>query len=277
MKYTSDSEFTTVLRFVLDMQLAWNTFVEEKNLPIEGSVIILKNNRHGDLKFNIENANVPESSLGIFGKMMENVNYEVFTSSTVSVKQTKGEHGEPIFGINCETPFWFTVHISYDIKNGGRNGLKVPFCEDGDNSVWYDADKMKFITKGDVKKRNSDNLEKNKETCVSLVEKYGEDKAGKIIKFFDNLFKDLKETTSEKYPGSVFFYTLNDDGLKNVWMEQDSKNERLWCHWTGFWSFFEKEIGLDYSETQSLVKTMVEQHLNREVSTPIVIIGVQIT
>jgi hypothetical protein len=102
----------------------------------------------------------------------------------------------------------------------------------------------------------------------SLVNRYGERDAGRIIHFFDNLFKDLKETTSEKYPGSVFFYTLNDDGTKKVWMEQDAKSGYLWCPWSGFWSFFEKEIGLGYSETQSLVKTTVGQHLNRQVGTP---------
>jgi len=102
----------------------------------------------------------------------------------------------------------------------------------------------------------------------SLVEKYGKEKSKKIIKFFDNLFKDLKETTSEKYPSSLFFYTLNDDGSKKVWMEQDSKNGRLWCRWDGFWSFFENEMGFNYYETQSLVKTMVEQYLNREIGTP---------
>jgi hypothetical protein len=90
----------------------------------------------------------------------------------------------------------------------------------------------------------------------------------RIIHFFDNLFKNLKETTSEKYPGSVFFYTLNDDGSKKVWMEQDLKNEYVWCRRDGLWTFFEKEIGLDHSETQTLVKTVVEKHLNREVGTP---------
>jgi hypothetical protein len=102
----------------------------------------------------------------------------------------------------------------------------------------------------------------------SLVKKYGEDKTGEIIKFFDDLFKDLKETTFEKYPGSVFFYTLGGDGSKKVWMQQDGKNECLWCRWNGFWSFFENEMGLNYSEIKSLVKTMVEQHLNCQVGTP---------
>ena len=106
------------------------------------------------------------------------------------------------------------------------------------------------------------------QTRASLVEKYGEEKTEKINKFFDDFFKDLKETTSEEYPDSVFFYTLNDDGSKKIWMEQDSKNKILWCLWNGFWSFFVNEIDLEYSETQSLVKTMVEQHLNRQVGTP---------
>jgi hypothetical protein len=93
-------------------------------------------------------------------------------------------------------------------------------------------------------------------------------KQDKVKKFFQDLFKELKETTSEKYPDRVFFYTLNDDGSKKVWMEQDSENGYLWCRSNGFWSFFENEMGLNYSEIQTLMKTMVEQHLNREVGTP---------
>jgi hypothetical protein len=107
------------------------------------------------------------------------------------------------------------------------------------------------------------------QTRASLVEKYGEEKVEKIIKFFDDLFKDLKETASKKRPGSIFFYTLGDDGSKKVWMEQDSKNGFLWCRWSDFWSFFENEMRLNYSEIQSLVKTMVEQHLSREVGKPV--------
>jgi uncharacterized protein YqkB len=105
---------------------------------------------------------------------------------------------------------------------------------------------------------------------VSIVEKYGEEKAEKIIKFFDDFFKDLKETTFENYKDNVFFYTIDNTGTPKIWMEQDSKNGRLWCRWSGFWSFFENEMKLDYFETQSLVKTMVEQHLSRPVGTPVV-------
>jgi hypothetical protein len=93
-------------------------------------------------------------------------------------------------------------------------------------------------------------------------------KQDKVKKFFDDLFKDLKETTSEDYPDGVFFYTLNDDGSKKVWMEHDTKSKTLWCRGKGFWSFFIKEMGLNYSEIQTLVKTMVEQHLNYDVGTP---------
>jgi hypothetical protein len=136
-------------------------------------------------------------------------------------------------------------------------------------SIVLSSDGEFIITSNqDLHKKN----EKNNTNCnnlrPTLSAKYGDEKAEKIIKFFDELFKDLKENTSEKFPNSVFFYTLNDDGSKKVWMEHDSKYGNLWCLWNGFWSFFENEIGLDHIEIQSLVKTMVEQHLNREVGTP---------
>jgi hypothetical protein len=107
------------------------------------------------------------------------------------------------------------------------------------------------------------------QTRASLVEKYGEEKVEKINKFFDDFFRDLKETTFENYKDNVFFYTIDNTGTPKIWMEQDSKNGHLWCRWNGFWSFFENEIKLDHFETQSLVKTMVEQHLNCPVGTPV--------
>jgi hypothetical protein len=95
------------------------------------------------------------------------------------------------------------------------------------------------------------------------------EKRDKVIKFFNDLFKELKETTSDKYPDSIFFYTLNDDGTKKVWMEENTRHGYLWCRQRDFWSFFENEIKLNPFENQYLVKSMVEEHLNQKVGKPV--------
>ena len=85
----------------------------------------------------------------------------------------------------------------------------------------------------------------------------------KVQEFFDELFTDLEVDLLEAKPDSVFFHKKG-----KFYMEQDSKNERLWCKYRGFWSFFETEFGLNHQETSDLIKYMVEQQLNCKVHTP---------
>ena len=106
-----------------------------------------------------------------------------------------------------------------------------------------------------------------------FTEKFGQEKTERILCFFEKLFNGLKETTIPKYPQSIFFYKEEGD-RKVVWMEQDLKNEDLWCRWDVFWSFFENGISIGYHETQYVVKIMVEHHLKRKVETPICHTGV---
>ena len=69
--------------------------------------------------------------------------------------------------------------------------------------------------------------------------------------------------TSDEYPGSYFF----TQG-KKVIMEQNQKNDVLWVSFEGYWSIFSKDFSLQYTDTQAIIKFLVEQHLISKVGTP---------
>ena len=86
-----------------------------------------------------------------------------------------------------------------------------------------------------------------------------------IQTFFDELFNDLEIITLGEYPDSIFFIKNGGD----IYMEQDYKNEKLYCSYNKIWSFFEENLSLGYQETSDLIKVMVEQQLKEKVFTPI--------
>ena len=49
---------------------------------------------------------------------------------------------------------------------------------------------------------------------------------------------------------------------------QNLKNEKFWCNYYKYWSFFESQLGLTYLEVQSITKLLVEEALKREVAPP---------
>ena len=73
---------------------------------------------------------------------------------------------------------------------------------------------------------------------------------------------DIK--TTEKWPNSYFFM----QGDRFV-MEQDKKNDTLWVRQDGFWSIFSNDFSLRYTDTQTIIKFLVEQHLKSKVGTPV--------
>ena len=85
-----------------------------------------------------------------------------------------------------------------------------------------------------------------------------------IQTFFNDLLNGLEIDTLDKYPDSIFFIKNGHD----VYMEQDYKNERLFCSYNRIWSFFEGDLSLDYQEISDLIKVMVEQQLKEMVFTP---------
>ena len=70
--------------------------------------------------------------------------------------------------------------------------------------------------------------------------------------------------TSDEYLDSYFFV----QGDRCV-MEQDKKNDVLWVRFEGYWSIFSNDFSLQYTDTQAIIKFLVEQHLRSKVGTPV--------
>ena len=85
----------------------------------------------------------------------------------------------------------------------------------------------------------------------------------KVKEFIDDKLEGLVQFEVDNYPGSIFY--KKDD---IILFEQDLKNERLWCSYEHYWSFFEKEIGLNHNEIQELTRGMVATYLNCKQFTP---------
>ena len=79
----------------------------------------------------------------------------------------------------------------------------------------------------------------------------------KIKEFIDDKLDGLIQFESDNYPDSIF-YKKNDIIL----FEVDLKNKWLWCSYEHYWLLLDKEIGINYFETQELTKAMVGTHLN---------------
>ena len=85
----------------------------------------------------------------------------------------------------------------------------------------------------------------------------------KVKEFIDNKLEGLIQFKTDKYPNSIFY---KKDEV--VLFRQDLKNERLWCSYKHYWSFLEKEIGLNHNEIQELTRGMVGTYLNCKQFTP---------
>ena len=85
----------------------------------------------------------------------------------------------------------------------------------------------------------------------------------KVKEFIDDKLEGLIQFESDEYPGFIFY---KKDEV--ILFEQDLKNEWLWCSNQHYWSFFEKEIGLNYDEIQELTRGMLGEHLNCKQFTP---------
>ena len=79
----------------------------------------------------------------------------------------------------------------------------------------------------------------------------------KVKEFIDDKLEGLVQFESDNFPNSIFY---KKDEV--ILFELDLKNEWLRCSYEHYWSFFEKEIVLNYFETQELTKAMVGEHLN---------------
>ena len=85
----------------------------------------------------------------------------------------------------------------------------------------------------------------------------------KVKDYIDSKLEGLIQFEMGNYPDSIFY---KKDGI--ILFEQDLKNEWLRCSYEHYWSFFDKEIGLRYSEIQELTRGMMGTHLNCKQFTP---------
>ena len=90
------------------------------------------------------------------------------------------------------------------------------------------------------------------------------EEASKVVKFWDELWVDMKvQIDAEK--GEIRCWKEEYD---YYYFTQYSKNYFLWCDCEKVWSFFEKELGLDYHEIKEFIQHMVNKTLNCVVNTP---------
>ena len=78
-----------------------------------------------------------------------------------------------------------------------------------------------------------------------------------------SLFHNLQEYKDNNYPDSIFYHKNG-----NIYFELDLKNNYLWCDYDMVWNVFSNNNELDYSETQCVIKNMVEQYTNWGSVTP---------
>jgi hypothetical protein len=79
--------------------------------------------------------------------------------------------------------------------------------------------------------------------------------------------------------GIINCNVYNEDGMEFIYYNregewifyQDCKNEKFWAHYKRYWALLESYFDLEYREIQAITKLLVEEALNREVTTPITV------
>ena len=89
-------------------------------------------------------------------------------------------------------------------------------------------------------------------------------KASRFVKFWDELWTGMK-VKIDPIKGEIKCWKDDHDCY---YFRQDDKNDRLWCNYNKVWSFFDRKLGLDYTDIQELIHYMVDKTLNCEVNTP---------
>ena len=87
--------------------------------------------------------------------------------------------------------------------------------------------------------------------------------AKRINDFFIELFDGLEEYISDK--NDSIFYIKYVNGEKIIYMEEDSKNKKMWLSNKYIWSFFKSEFKYNYNEIKKLTHSMMELHMNSKV------------
>ena len=94
------------------------------------------------------------------------------------------------------------------------------------------------------------------------------DKEQEMRDFLKPFLTNLLLVKYERYPDSVFY----KQGGEVIFELEKTKTElRFWVDYYKIWSVFYNRFGLNYNETQSFIKTMVEDNLNLRGTTPLLL------
>ncbi len=109
-----------------------------------------------------------------------------------------------------------------------------------------------------------------------------------LKKWFWNKFNSCYKVKHSDYPESIYYFYdeqfIRQKKLSRIvggqeleypsevkgicLFEQDSKNGCLYCKYNEIWSFFETNFSPNYSEIQSFIKNLLEEHDKLSVSIP---------
>ena len=84
-----------------------------------------------------------------------------------------------------------------------------------------------------------------------------------INKLFLDLMEGMERKKHHYYPNVTIWYKGDD-----WYFEQDEKNSYLYCQYDRVWSVFEREYGGNYTDIQSIIKSLMERHYNLGGLTP---------
>ena len=91
------------------------------------------------------------------------------------------------------------------------------------------------------------------------------DKEQEMRDFLKPFLTNLLLVKDERYPNSVFY---KQGGEVIFELEKKETQLRFWVDYYKIWSVFNDRFHLNYNETQSFIKTVVEDTLNLKGTTP---------
>ena len=89
-------------------------------------------------------------------------------------------------------------------------------------------------------------------------------KATKLVEFWDELWCDMKVKIDPK-KGEIKCWK---EGYDYYYFYQEDRNDYLWCDYDEVWTFFRRDLGLNYDDVQELIQQLVDETLNCKVNTP---------
>jgi hypothetical protein len=108
-------------------------------------------------------------------------------------------------------------------------------------------------------------LEKKIEELEKQIEDLKKEYKNEPEQWFKSLLNGLEIEINDKAQGSVFY---KKDGNIIFELYQDSEKKYFYCDYYLVWDVLQNKYKLNYYETQSFIKSMVEQRLKLGAVTP---------